>query len=312
MRRQRIDDYLGPYSIGVDVSAYQGSDIDWGRVARADAMFEGRSVGPVRFAVVRSSDGVQTRRNSEPDPMAVRNLQNAHAAGLLVAVYHYVRAFHGAREQAEIVLDVIRTAGVPIGFVALDVEGRPDDPKTPDTDESHGAWWHEEGEPTVPTSEVLADLIVMKRHFQARSLRSLIYTGAAWQWHIAQKGLPIPPELETLDLWTPYYTKGTRPKMPVGPRGEPHPWPEWRIWQFAGSKTLPGRVPGISGNVDLNRFRGDAEELREWWSPETLPPPPPDFARDEIQELAERALVFGDLDAAVELRAALERLERGC
>lgn len=309
MKRTAIDDYRGPTVVGVDVSAYQGADINWSEVANGEAVFDEKNIGPVRYAIVRSSDGLQTRRDSKPDPMAVRNLQGAHEAGLLVALYHFVRAFHDAVAQAELVLEVIRTAGVPIAFVALDVEGRPDDPGTPDTYESRGAWWTpDDAEGPVPTTDVLADLVEMHRHLRMHGHRSLIYSGTAWHWFIAQKELPVPLELHELDLWTPYYTRGKVPRMPVGPHGERWPWAEWRFWQFAGSKKLPGRVPGIPGVVDLNRFRGDEEALREWWTPPSVPT----FDRGEILELAERAKTAHDTDAAIELIAAHERLEKGC
>ncbi|MEQ9079117.1 MAG: hypothetical protein RLP09_34985, partial [Sandaracinaceae bacterium] len=164
MRRAAIDLYDGPTTIGIDVSAHQG-EIDWPRVARAEAVFHGRALGPVRYAIIRAADGVQTRRDSRPDPMAVRNLTEAHEAGIEhLAVYLYLRAYHGAAEQLELVLDVIRTAGVPVGWLGIDVEGRPDDPTTPDTDESHGAWYVPDGaEGPVPTSEVLADVLEVAR-----------------------------------------------------------------------------------------------------------------------------------------------------
>jgi GH25 family lysozyme M1 (1,4-beta-N-acetylmuramidase) len=311
MKRTAIDDYQGPMTIGVDVSAYQGADINWSEVANGEAVFDERNVGPVRYAIVRSSDGLQTRRNSKPDPMAVRNLQGAHEAGLLVAVYHFVRAYHDAVAQAELVLEVIRMAGVPTAFVALDVEGRPDDPGTPDTRENRGAWWTPDDVEPVSTMEILTDLVEMRRHLQMHGQRSLIYSGATWHWYIAQRGLPIPDELAGLDFWTPYYTRGKVPRMPVGPVGTPWPWAEWRFWQFAGSRKLPGRVPGIPGNVDLNRFRGDEKALREWWLPTTIPPTAIPFDREEILELAKIAKPT-DPAAARELLAAHYRLVKGC
>lgn len=35
----------------------------------------------------------------------------------------------------------------------------------------------------------------------------------------------------------------------------------WTLWQYSST----GRVPGIVGNVDRNRFAGTADELRAWW-----------------------------------------------
>lgn len=310
-QRNAIDPYEGPYSIGIDVSDWQG-DVDWPAVARSHAMFRGEDLGPVEYAIIRAADGVQTRRTSKPDPRAVRNLQGAHEAGLPVAVYHYMRAHHGAEEQAELVLDVIRTAGVPIAFIAWDVEGRPDNPRTVDTDESHGAWWHPKGHEPPKTQDVLDDLVAMTRYTQQRGYRCLIYTGVAWHWYIAQQGIEIPPELASLELWTPYYTRAKIPKMPVGGEETPWPWKEWRFWQFAGSKQLPGKVDGVQGIVDLNRFRGDSEALKAWWTPKTLPPAAPVFDRKRILAMAEEAGELGDAEAKSELEQAYDRLLDGC
>lgn len=262
MKRQRIDSYLGPYTVGVDVSAYQ-PDVAWPLVASSEATFHGVSQGAVRFAVVRTGDGTQTRKGSVPDPWAVRHLAGAHEARLAVAGYHYVRGFHSAEAQVAIILDVIRTAGVPIAFIALDVEGGPDDVRTKDEDESRGAWWHPKGERATSTRRVLDCLVDMRRLLVAAGHMVLIYSGVAWHFSIAQKGLDIGP-LKDCELWTPYYTRSSIPRLPCGPDRVPAPWREWRIWQFAGSGSQPGRVPGIEGVCDLNRFRGDEDAFRAW------------------------------------------------
>lgn len=310
MKRSAIDDYAGPMTIGVDVSAYQ-PDVDWPKVASSPAIFDGKDQGPVRFAIVRSSDGVQTRRESKPDPWAVRHLTGAHAAGLRVAVYHYVRAYHDARAQVELILDVVRTAAVPIGFVALDLEGRPDDPTTPDTDESHGAWWApDDAEGPVATIDVLTVIATMANELHAEGLRVLIYSGVAWHWALAQHGHTGSGFfVEMPELWTPYFTRAAKPKLPVGPSGEPAPWATWRIWQFAGSESRPGSVEGIRGICDLNRFRGDEAEMEFWWG-WSAPSEPSSFDRAEILTLAERAKATDDSAAAAELVEASERLRK--
>jgi len=312
MKRQPIDRYAGPTTLGIDVSAYQPV-IDWPLVARSEAHFDGRSVGPVRFAVVRACDGVQTRRDSKPDPWAVRHLQGAHEAGLLVAAYFFLRAYHGALEQLELVLEVLRVAVVPIGFVAIDVEGRPDDPTTPDTDESSGAWWAPPDmlAAHVDTADVLDDVLELARRIRAEGHRPILYSGVAWHWHVAQRGL-APPLGELGDLWTPFYSRGSAPGMPVDAKGRPAPWPAWRLWQFAGSAALPGSVPGIPGAVDLNRFRGDEDELARWWTPTTrTAPPAPSPIEAAYADLLRHALgakAVGDQDAAERLLAAAEGL----
>ncbi|MEQ9078168.1 MAG: glycoside hydrolase family 25 protein [Sandaracinaceae bacterium] len=292
MRRTAIDLYDGPTTIGIDVSAHQGR-IGWARVARSEAVFHGQRLGPVRYAIIRAADGIQTRRDSRPDPMAVRNLTQAAEAGIEhLAVYLYLRAYHPADEQLELVLDVIRTAGVPVGWLGIDVEGRPDDPTTPNTDESHGAWYVPDGvEGPVSTADVLADVLEVARGARRAGLRPVVYTGQSWHWHVAQRGL-APPARELGDLWVPWYGRAAAPRLPVGPAGQPAPWGTWTLWQFAGSSAHPGRVAGIDGAVDLNRFRGDEDALRSWWAGERASERPPsrvlEESVDEVLEIAQR------------------------
>ena len=247
----------------------------------------------MRYAIIRAADGIQTRRDSRPDPLAVRNLVDAAEAGIEhLAVYLYLRAYHPALEQLELVLDVIRTAGVRVGWLGIDVEGRPDDPGTPDTDESHGAWYVPDGaEGPVSTADVLADVLEVARGARRAGLRPVVYTGQSWHWFVAQRGL-APPAREIGELWVPWYGRSTAPRLPVGPAGEPAPWGSWRLWQFAGSAAHPGRVAGIDGAVDLNRFRGDEDALRSWWAGErpSQRPGPSVLERsiDEVLEIATR------------------------
>ncbi len=68
-------------------------------------------------------------------------------------------------------------------------------------------------------------------------------------------------------LWIAHYTT-ERPMVPGG-------WPTWTFWQ----RTSTGRVDGIGGNVDMNRFNGTSAELAALanstgGSPEPAPPGP--------------------------------------
>jgi lysozyme len=59
---------------GIDVSYYQGANIDWAQVYA-----DGKT-----FAFVRASGG-----NSYQDPYYVQNMTDGHAAGLQMGTYHY-------------------------------------------------------------------------------------------------------------------------------------------------------------------------------------------------------------------------------
>lgn len=296
MRRQPSP-YDGPTVIGCDVSHHQG-EIQWDVVARSPAVFDGDIVGPVRFAVVRTGDG------KDHDTTSVRNLRGASGAGLRVAAYHYVRARHGARVNLDVIGDVLATAGVPLGFIALDVEGRADDVSTADIDESHGAWLG-----GVGTDEVLDVIAEMGIELERIGHRVVVYSGQAWHWHVSQHGLG--QFAERWASWVPWYSDSAEPWVPVYRDGT-KVW-TWRLWQFAGSEGWPGQVAGIRGRVDLNHFRGDADELDRWWSPakRTTPPPPEPIAeaRSELLRRAAKAKMAGLLDAAQRIREAAEALK---
>lgn len=275
-RREVLDTYTGPWTPGIDVSAYQ-PDVDWPLVARSEILIgkksakarERRSIGRPRFVIVRVSDGVQTRRGSKPDPWAVRHLAGAVDAGLeLVDVYVYVRAWHDAAPQVAVILDALRVSGARVRTVWLDVEGGPDNLKTKDVDESKGIFWHPgvapEERPQAPRA--MAVLLEMRRLLEAEGLRVGAYSGVTWHFAIAQKRIDVSAWADT-DLWTPYYTLSARYRMPCGPGGKPWPWDHATIWQVAGGGAgIDGTIAGIRGAIDANLFRGDQAALERWWT----------------------------------------------
>jgi lysozyme len=65
-------------------------------------------------------------------------------------------------------------------------------------------------------------------------------------------------------LWVANYTTLPSPAMP-------HGWDEWKIWQY----TDKGTVPGIIGNVDMNLFNGDENNILDvFGNGEIIIPPP--------------------------------------
>ena len=67
-------------------------------------------------------------------------------------------------------------------------------------------------------------------------------------------------------LWIAHYTTASAPRVPGG-------WSTWTFWQ----RTDSGRVSGISGNVDMNRFNGSTAQLAKlaWTSGGTTTPAQP-------------------------------------
>lgn len=65
-------------------------------------------------------------------------------------------------------------------------------------------------------------------------------------------------------LWVAYYTTtALKPLLPVG-------FDYYWLWQY----TKTGRLPGYSGNLDLNRFGGTEAEFAAWIGGEAEPPAP--------------------------------------
>ena len=73
----------------------------------------------------------------------------------------------------------------------------------------------------------------------------ILYTSPGYWKNLGAPGLPGQP------LWIAEYGVSA-PKVPDG-------WTDWTLWQHSQS----GTVAGIQGAVDLDRFQGTLEELRQ-------------------------------------------------
>lgn len=73
-------------------------------------------------------------------------------------------------------------------------------------------------------------------------------------------------------LWLAHYTEGT----PSWPKNT---WPQWTLWQYTDSET----VPGIDGPVDGNRFNGSRENCALWFGPVERAPAAPVVASATVK-----------------------------
>lgn len=182
----------------------------------------------VRFAFIKATEG-----GNGVDPLFAANWTALRATKLLRGVYHFARPGSGnaiwqAQHFAEVVGDLTGPGILP---PALDIES--DGGGTP---ASVIDWVRT----FVSTAEQL-----LKREL-------IIYTGKLWREDL---GDPIVPELGTRMLWTARY--GTQ--EPVVPKT----WARWDFWQFTDGKNGDVQIiPGVSGAVDCERFRGDLPELQ--------------------------------------------------
>jgi GH25 family lysozyme M1 (1,4-beta-N-acetylmuramidase) len=173
------------------------------------------------FAYVRIGDGLGT------DTQFERNWAEARRVGLLRGAYHFFRPDEDPQAQAEHFLQRVNDAG---GF-------EPDDlPSVLDIEVDGGlaAWEIEDG------------IQIWVEAVQAFTGKvPVIYTGSYF-WD--DRGLGT--QFSTHPLWTAHYTGNPCPLISSA-------WSSWTLWQFTSS----GAVPGIAGNVDLNRFDGDIVDL---------------------------------------------------
>lgn len=165
------------------------------------------------------------------DPLFNSNWKVARSWGIRRGAYHFFRPDIDPEQQAAHFLQTLNgdTGELP---PALDVEtiGR----VTPDSVIDRARCW--------------------LKFVQARVKRQpIVYTGSAfWRMSLNDSGA-----LSEYPLWIAHYTSGPRPLVPRG-------WPRWTFWQFSQK----GKIPGITGCVDLNAFNGTEAELDDFCNAE--------------------------------------------
>ncbi|MBD0318853.1 MAG: glycoside hydrolase family 25 protein [Gemmatimonadetes bacterium] len=191
--------------------------------------------GTIDWPAVRAS-GVDfafikaTEGETYADPQFARNWAAAAQAGVMRGAYHYFRPGTDPVKQAENFLRVTRTGGSDLPAV-LDVEV------------SEGL----AGDALLRA--VRAWLETVER---ATGKRPIVYTYPDF-WNRYAAGSPGP-----YPLWIANYGRSS-PTVPIG-------WTDWTFWQH----TSTGRVPGIAGDVDQNRFNGGPSQLAALTGSRTL------------------------------------------
>lgn len=186
------------------------------------------------FAALRATVG-----DYYTDPRFTENWQGAQHNGILTTAYHVVKPGLAADAQMMRLLD------------ALD-DRRPDLPLALDVELKDGC----------PEQQVLDVTRACLEILNAEGYPCLVYTGA-WFWNT----LPVAGEWdEDADLWVAAYTAESYLLSKAWPRG----WQpgHWRFWQHSNK----GRVPGITGDVDLNAFNGTMDDLLRYAGKNETPP----------------------------------------
>lgn len=153
-----------------------------------------------------------------------QNWAGTKDAGILRGAYQFFRPNQDAIAQADLFLDKLGT------LEANDL------PPVIDVEAAGGM-----------TPAQIADRvgIWIDRVKAATGMTPIIYTGFYfWRDSVGAADFPGSP------LWHAQYTSAECPNIPP-------PWTDWAIWQYTAS----GRVNGIAGDVDTNRFNGTREQL---------------------------------------------------
>jgi len=153
------------------------------------------------------------------------NWSGAGAQGILRGAYQFFRADESVEAQAQIVLDHLAEHGAGELPPVIDVESA--DGQTAATIAANVGRWID----IVEAATGRSPIIYTGRYFWDGSVKSDAFADRA--------------------LWIAHWTSAACPGLPT-------PWDDWDFWQYSAT----GRVAGISGDVDLNRFEGTLEDLR--------------------------------------------------
>lgn len=159
------------------------------------------------------------------DPYFTKNWLEARKAGVLRGAYQYFRPDESATAQADVMIAALASDPGELPPV-IDVET--DGGKSPQKIARAVQAW-------------------VERVRDKLGVEPIIYTGPDfWRNKVGAADLTTQP------LWVAHYID----RCPT----VPPPWTAWTFWQH----TDTGKVPGITGNVDLDVFAGTYEQLEEF------------------------------------------------
>ncbi|MBD8554837.1 glycoside hydrolase family 25 protein [Rhizobium sp. CFBP 8762] len=199
---------------GIDISKWQG-DIDWRQV---------RNSG-VAFAFIKATEG-----KDRVDDRFAEHWQNARAAGIPYAPYHFYYFCSSADDQADWFIRNVPKSAVHLPPV-LDVE------------------WNGESKTCTYRPPAITVQAEMKRFMDRLESyygkRPIIYTSV--DFHREN----LVGMFQDYHFWVRSVAK--HPEEIYTAR-------RWAFWQY----TSTGVVPGIKGNTDINVFAGSAKNWQKW------------------------------------------------
>ncbi|RWS13722.1 hypothetical protein B4U79_17958 [Dinothrombium tinctorium] len=225
------------YLEGIDVSKWQGN-INWPQVAKSG----------IKFAFVKATEGV-----TYTDPKMRENFLRATSANLYVkslikkvGVYHFARPDRNAaaREANAFYTKTKHLVTKTTLLSALDIESNPKGKQCYNLNKKQMSSW-------------IKTFIETYKNLTGSNL--IIYTNTNFWNTCVGKSLSNVCQKNgnrhTCPLWLARYNRqaGQIPKAA-------QMWSTWTFWQY----TDKGRVNGIRGSVDRNKFKGSEADLKTW------------------------------------------------
>lgn len=180
----------------------------------------------VSFAFIKATEG-----GDAVDPMFDSHWRGAGRAGVRRGAYHFFYHCRPAVEQARWFIRHVPRSATDLPHV-LDMEWTPFSPTC--TVRRDGP---------VLRAEAKRFLDMLERHY---GRRPILYTSVDFY---RDTGIG---QLENTEFWLRSVAAPVAQAYPAGAT--------WRFWQYSST----GRVPGISGDVDLNVFRGSPAAWTAW------------------------------------------------
>jgi lysozyme len=158
------------------------------------------------------------------DPWFYNNWAWMYYEGLYRGAYHYGRPAYDPRAQADFFVNVVQPQSGDLQM-CLDLE-------TTDGRSPAQVWaW----------TQAFIDEI-----YRLTGAPGIIYTG----FYFWRDSVGNPSDNLNCPLWLAAWVSDPNPYVPRA-------WGTWSFWQYTSS----GRIPGISGNVDLDLFNGGLDRL---------------------------------------------------
>jgi lysozyme len=177
----------------------------------------------ISFAFARAIDD---KTGTTADPKFARNWQGMKDNGIFRGAYYFLRPNRNMQRAADLFVSIVEELG----------EG--DLPPVLDVESADGA----------SASNILDDIQQWMDIVEAGLKREMmIYTFRPF-W---ESTLGNSTRFSNRALWIAHFTSAAQPKFPSA-------FPRYSFWQF----TETGTVPGITGNVDLDRFNGSMDGLK--------------------------------------------------